>query len=94
MCGACMLGKLRGCSKEVSWDKTGWGACEHACRGSEARRGRLGSDRESEKRLEDSGKAQGDQTGSTEHVCDRTSQSHLMCKQKTLTASSNQYTQL
>jgi hypothetical protein len=32
MCGVCMLGKLGGCSKEASWDKTSWGACECACR--------------------------------------------------------------
>jgi hypothetical protein len=64
------LGKLRGCSKEASWDKTSQGVCEHACQGSEATSGRLGSNRGLEERLEGSRKAQGDRTGSAEHVCD------------------------
>jgi hypothetical protein len=66
-----MSGKLGGCSKEASWDKTSWGVCEHVCRGGEARRCGLGSDRGSEKRPEDSREAQGDQMGSAERVCDR-----------------------
>jgi hypothetical protein len=64
------LGKLGGCSKETSWDEASWGACEHACWASEVRRGGLGSDRESEMRPEVDRNAQGDWTGSTEHVCD------------------------
>jgi hypothetical protein len=72
MCNAHMLGKFRGCSKEPSWDRTGWGACERACWDSEARRSRLGSNGESEKRTEDGGKAQGDRMGSAERVCDST----------------------
>jgi hypothetical protein len=44
MCDARMLGEFGECSKETSWDGASRGACERACRGSEVRRGRLGSD--------------------------------------------------
>jgi hypothetical protein len=63
-------GKLGVCSKRASQDKTSWGACEHACRGDEVRRCGLGSDGGLEERPEVGGKAQGDWTGSAEHVCD------------------------
>jgi hypothetical protein len=43
MCGARALGKLRGCSKEASWDKVSRGACKCACWGSKTKRCRLGS---------------------------------------------------
>jgi hypothetical protein len=45
--------------------------CKHVCQDSEVRRGRLGSDGESEKRPEVGGKVQGDQMGSAERVCDK-----------------------
>jgi hypothetical protein len=64
------LGKLGGCCEERSQDGMSWGACEHACRGSEARRGGLGSGGELEMRSEVNGEVQGDQTGSAECVCD------------------------
>jgi hypothetical protein len=64
------LGKLGVCSKRASWDETSRGACEHVCRGDEARRCGLGSNGGSEERPEVGGKARGDWTGSTERVCD------------------------
>jgi hypothetical protein len=70
MCGARALGRLEGCSEEASWDETSPGACEHVCQGSEAKRGRLGSNRGLEEQPEGSRKAQGDQMGSAECVCD------------------------
>jgi hypothetical protein len=69
--------KLRECSKETSRDEVSWGACERACRDSEARRGGLGSDGESEKRPEVDREAQGGRTGSAERVCDTGLQTRL-----------------
>jgi hypothetical protein len=76
MCNARALGKFGVCSERASWDKTSWGACEHASRGDAARRCRLGSGGGSEERPEVSRKVQGDRTESTEHVYDR-SQDYL-----------------
>jgi hypothetical protein len=79
MCNVCTSGKFGGCSEEPSWDGTSWGACEHACWDSEARRSGLGSNGESEKRPEDGRKVQGGQTGSAECVCDRDLQLQNEC---------------
>jgi hypothetical protein len=78
MRNACASGKLGECFEETSWDGASWGVCEHACWDSEARRGGLGSDRELERRPEDSGKVQGDQTGFAERVCDTLPQFDLL----------------
>jgi hypothetical protein len=78
MRNAHMSGKLGVCSEKVSRDETSWGACEHACRGDEARRCGLGSDRGSEERPEVGRKVQGDWTGSAECVCDRRGQLEFM----------------
>jgi hypothetical protein len=77
MCNARASVKLRECSEETSCDKASQGACERACRNSEARRGGLGSDGELEKRPEVDGEVRGGQTGSAERVCDTGLQTRL-----------------
>jgi hypothetical protein len=77
MRNACTSVKLRECSEETSCNKVSQGACERACRNSEARRGGLGSNGESEKRPEVDREVRGGRTGSAERVCDTGLQTRL-----------------